>query len=275
EAMDITLVLTHRCNLACTYCYAGDHHGAEMDDATMDRALDLLYGDGSGRAQLSFFGGEPFLAFRAMRRAVAGAQARAAGRPLVLQCTTNGAALTAEHVVFIVETGMHVTVSIDGIAEAHERTRPRAGGQSSFAATLRGLRLLIHAGARPEAMMVITPETAPYVARSVAWLWDLGVQRVHANLSLGADWGGGARAVLKEELVALGRELLRRRLELRRRVLSEEAAPRTIVEFLPFRTDAGAGVACGAGPRSRKVVVGTGGNLYPCAPMVGEDRDRG
>src|SRR5262249_34370678 len=107
--MDVTLVLTHRCNLACTYCYAGDHHAAEMDDATMERALDLLYADGADRAQLSFFGGEPFVAFAAMRRAVAGARERAAGRPLSFRCTTNGAALTPEHVAFVVENGVLVT----------------------------------------------------------------------------------------------------------------------------------------------------------------------
>jgi uncharacterized protein len=273
--MDVTLVLTHRCNLACTYCYAGDHHNAEMDDATMDRALDLLFAGGAERAQLSFFGGEPFLAFAAMKRAAAGARARAAGRPLVLQCTTNGAALTEEHVAFVAASGLRVTVSIDGVQEAHDLTRPRAGGQSSFAQVERGLRRLSAAGARPEAMMVIAPATVPWVADSVSWLWDLGVERVRANLSLRADWDDH-RAALQRQLVAVGRELLRRRLDLRRRVLDEPihvAERLPVVDFEPFAPRGGAGAACG--PARRQVVVGTRGNLYPCAPMVGEDRDGG
>lgn len=273
--MDVTLVLTHRCNLACSYCYAGDHHAAQMDDATAERALDLLFADGSDRAQLSFFGGEPFLAFAAMRGAVAGARERAAGRPLLLQCTTNGAALTAEHVGFIVENDLRVTVSIDGVREAHDLNRPRAGGQSSFDAVERGLRMLIEAGARPEAMMVITPATAPWVAESVAWLWDAGVERVRANLSLRADWDDH-REVLQRQLVAVGRELLARRLELRRRVREIPAAlveTLPIVEFEPLVARGDGGGACA--PERRQVVVGTSGNLYPCAPMVGEDRDVG
>jgi len=272
--MDVTLVLTHRCNLACSYCYAGDHHSAQIDDETTDRSLDLLYADGSDRAQLSFFGGEPFLAFAAMRRAVAGARERAAGRPLLLQCTTNGAALTAEHVRFIVETGMRVTVSIDGVREAHDVNRPRAGGQSSFDAVERGLRMLVEAGVKPEAMMVITPATARWVAQSVTWLWDAGVERVRANLSLRADWSDD-REALQHELIAVGRELLARRLELRRRVREIPAAlveTLPVVEFEPFVPRGGAG-ACSTA--RRQVVVGTSGNLYPCAPMVGEDRDAG
>ncbi len=43
-----------------------------------------------------------------------------------------------------------------------------------------------------------------------------------------------------------------------------------LVDFEPFFPRAG-----GGGARRLKVVVGTSGNLYPCAPMVGEDHDRG
>src|SRR5215813_5877054 len=164
-----------------------------------------------------------------MRRAVAGARERAAGRPLLLQCTTNGAALTAEHVRFVVENGMRVTVSIDGVREAHDLNRPRAGGQSSFDAVERGLRMLVEAGAKPEAMMVIAPATARWVAESVAWLWDAGVERVRANLSLRADWEDH-RDVLQRQLVTVGRELLGRRLDLRRRV---REIPAALVETLP------------------------------------------
>ena len=55
--MDVSLVLTHRCNLACTYCYAGDHHLAEMTGEVRGRATELLFADGAEVAQLGFFGG--------------------------------------------------------------------------------------------------------------------------------------------------------------------------------------------------------------------------
>ncbi len=59
--------LTARCNLACTDCYAGDHHLAEMTGEVRGRATELLFADGAEVAQLGFFGGEPFLAFGAMK----------------------------------------------------------------------------------------------------------------------------------------------------------------------------------------------------------------
>jgi len=269
--MDVTLVLTHRYDLvpglACSYCYAGEHHKAAIDDATLERAVDLLWADGASVAQLSFFGGEPFLQPERMQRAIARARAAEAavpGRSLLLQCTTNGTLVGAREAAFVRAERMRVVVSIDGVREAHELNRPRAGGGSSFASVYKGLRTLVEAGCAPQALMVVTPATALFAFRSVRWLWDEGVEVVRANLDARAGWSPEFRADLHAEMVALGRELLHRRLRGKS------------VAFVPFEVGAAgrAGCASDAAPRLR-VVVGTSGNLYPCGPMVGEDRVHG
>ncbi len=264
--MDVALILTHRCNLDCGYCYAGEHHKTDIEDAVLRRGVELLFADGSRRAQLSFFGGEPFLAFDAMRRAVALAEGRAEehGAELTVQCTTNGTRIREEQLRFVLEHGVHVTVSIDGIREAHDANRPLAGGKPSFDAVLEGLRALVRAGAKVDAMMVITPETAQYAYLSASFLWGEGVRTVRANLVLDASWTDEERAELREQLVSIGWEMLARRMR------GED------VSFRPF--EAGMRAQTGAAvPASKrvKVVVGTSGHLYPCAPMVGEDRDDG
>ena len=264
--MDVSLILTHRCNLDCHYCYAGDHHKTDMEDEVLARAVDLLYADGAQAAQLSFFGGEPFIAFERMRRAVTLAEAKAAavGGALVLQCTTNGTRLGAEEVRFVVEHGIRLTVSIDGIREAHEANRPRSGGQSSYDQVQAGLERALRAGASCDALMVITPETAQYVYLSVSSLWSQGVRSVRANVALEREWSKADRAELREQLVSVGWELLARRLR------GEE------VSYKPF--DAGmraASASPGADRKKAKLVVATSGHLYPCAPMVGEDRSAG
>ncbi len=265
--MDVTLVLTHRCNLSCNYCYAGEHYRRDMETATIERAVELLVADGAPVAQLGFFGGEPFLAFEGMQRAVARAavRCRERGTRLLLQCTTNGSLIDDEKVAFIRDTGMKVTVSIDGIREAHDLQRPRAGGGSSFDQVAGGLRKLLAAGVDPDAMMVISPQTVPHVYASVSWLWSLGVKTVRSNLVLDAPWYGSDRDELRDQLESVALELLGRRMR------GEPAM------FEPFAIGMrGAAPACGARPSKRaQVAVATGGNLYPCAPMVGEDRDGG
>lgn len=118
--MDVTLILTHRCNLACHYCYAGEHHGARMSAEMADRGVDLLFTDDSPSVQLSFFGGEPLIAFDLLQQAVYRAEERAAheGRRLTLQCTTNGTLIDERVARFFRDHGFNVTVSIDGTREA-------------------------------------------------------------------------------------------------------------------------------------------------------------
>ena len=271
--MELSLVLTHRCNLACDYCYAGAHTSRDMDAATLTEAIKLLYADDPEQATLSFFGGEPFLAFSTMQRAIALAEgeARARGKPLNLQCTTNGTRIGPAQIALIQRTQMHITVSIDGVREAHEAHRPLAGARSSYEQVLGGLRALLAAGVEAEAMMVITPETAMMALRSVCLLWDEGVKVVRANLELQSGWTRDEREELGRELVAIGRQQLARTLRGAR------------VSFQPFELGmgqqrAGASSGCSVGHRGDKrlqLVVATSGNLYPCAPMVGEDRDEG
>ncbi len=267
--MDVSLILTHRCNLACGYCYAGEHHKTDIDEDVLRRGVELLFSDGAPHAQLSFFGGEPFLAFETMQRAtlLAEAKAQALGRDLTLQCTTNGTLLKAEHVEFIRTHGVRVTVSIDGIREAHDQNRPCAGGKPSFDQVRAGMRRLLDAGVACDAMMVITPDTAEHAYLSCNFLWSEGVRKVRANLALDMEWSEEARRELREQLVSIGWELLARRMR------GED------VSFVPFEPgmrelEVSLAAAPVRGPRA-KLVVGTSGHLYPCAPMVGEDRDAG
>jgi len=264
--MDVSLVLTHRCNMECSYCYAGEHHRTEMTPAVRERAVELLFADEPDAAQLSFFGGEPFLAFPAMREAAGRARRRAEAerRRLVLQCTTNATALGREQIDWIVGHGMRICVSIDGVREAHELTRRLRGGRASFDAVVRGLRALLDADAEPDTMMVVTPANVGFLAQSVEWLWAEGVDRVRSNLDLRADWTAPARATLREQLLEVGAELVRQRRDGRDVVFASLSD--SIAAVLPTEEKV---------PRRPHVVVGTSGHLYPCSPMVGEDRDEG
>src|SRR5690242_16543655 len=100
--MDVSLVLTHRCNLNCNYCYAGEHHRTDIDPGVLERGVGLLWADDPEICQLGFFGGEPFLAFDAMRRAatLARAEADRRGKKLLMQCTTNGTRIGPAEIAF-------------------------------------------------------------------------------------------------------------------------------------------------------------------------------
>lgn len=147
----ITLLVTNRCNLACRYCFIRDEiaRGAlTADDMSIDvarRALDLLRGDIS----VSFFGGEPLLAWQRVSEIVTDAERRAKGRKIQLHVTTNGTLLDDVISQFIRDHRMSVLVSLDGPPDVHNANRPIAfhpdpicQPPNSWTETLRGLSRL-------------------------------------------------------------------------------------------------------------------------------------
>jgi uncharacterized protein len=136
----LSLAVAQKCNLGCTYCYAGQGEfggrATNMDAAVAHRAVDWLIdqAEPGGRVNLAFMGGEP-LANRAVlhsatRHALNRAQAR--GLRCGFSVTTNGTLLTPEDTDFFEAHGFAVTVSLDGAPEQHDRLRSFKGGKGSF-----------------------------------------------------------------------------------------------------------------------------------------------
>ena len=63
QQFHLVLMLTHACNLPCTYCYNGHASSGNMSldlaRRSIDRAVASL--DRGGTLELAFFGGEPLL----------------------------------------------------------------------------------------------------------------------------------------------------------------------------------------------------------------------
>ena len=136
----VSLAIAQKCNLACSYCYAdhgkfgGTARAMGLDTAL--RAVDLLIGNApaGSRVNLSFLGGEP-LANRVVLRAVteyAAREAAARGVVATYSITTNGTLLTEQDGAFFEHYGFAVTVSLDGLREAHDSRRPFHHGGGSF-----------------------------------------------------------------------------------------------------------------------------------------------
>ncbi|MGZ3423629.1 MAG: radical SAM protein [Polyangiales bacterium] len=188
--MDVSLVLTHDCNLGCGYCYTGAKFRKRMSRETASKGLDLAFGDHASEIQLSYFGGEPTLELDLLIDVAKEARERAAklGKKLVQTVTTNGTLLDAKKVAALYELDIYLALSIDGVKEAHDGNRPQMGGGSSFEAVERALHLLVEAGRSFETISVVTPLSARFLGESIAWLFEAGVPRVSLNPCYEAAW---------------------------------------------------------------------------------------
>ncbi len=267
--MDVTLVLTHDCNLACGYCYMGGHFRRRMSPEVADRCLDLAFGGDAQNVQVSFFGGEPLLEWEMLVRVATEARRRAGreSRRLRMVVTTNGTLLTPERARVLSDLDVYVALSIDGDREAHDATRPKAGGGSSFDDVVRGLDALVAVGRPFETICVVAPPNVERLGRSVRFLFDRGVPRVSLNPCYEAAWSQASLASWErglEESAAVMMAWMRAG-----RLVSVSVFDNKILAAL--KGGLAAGDKCPLGEGS--VAVSPHGFLYGCERLVAEDED--
>ncbi|MCE1245622.1 MAG: SPASM domain-containing protein [Firmicutes bacterium] len=135
----ICLNVTHRCNLACEYCFAGkvvDKCAPSMDSAIVRQSIDFLIRESGDvpRLQVDFFGGEPLLVFPLVKEGIIYGEQRAAetGKRIGFTLTTNAVLLNDEVIDFVKEHNVSLILSLDGDRDANDAHRKTHNGDGSF-----------------------------------------------------------------------------------------------------------------------------------------------
>lgn len=139
-------VVTLRCDHSCGYCQVSRRspaaHLFDMSEATARLSVDRLFEAPSQDLKVEFQGGESSLAFDRVRSIVEDIESRnvAAGRQIDFVMATTLADITREQLEFCRDHKVHLSTSIDGPAELHNRNRPRPG-RDSFQKAVAGIQL--------------------------------------------------------------------------------------------------------------------------------------
>lgn len=169
--------ITLACNLSCGHC--GSRAGrARERELTTDEALDLI-GQlaATGIREVALIGGEAYLRadWLGLVRAITNAG-------MVCSMTTGGFGVSAEVARRMADAGMrHVSVSIDGLRETHDRIRGRTG---SFDAALRTIGHLRNAGLLVGANTQINRLSAPELPQVYEQLRESGVGSWQVQLTV-------------------------------------------------------------------------------------------
>lgn len=138
--MDSTLRLTvlssEQCNFRCSYCYENFERGNLSDEIAESLIIWLRKNiKNYSSVQISWFGGEPLLGIKKiiyLSKEIKKICVQAK-RPFSSGITTNGYLLNKNNFKQLLEVGLRqYTVTIDGIAEDHNRYRKLASGKGSF-----------------------------------------------------------------------------------------------------------------------------------------------
>jgi uncharacterized protein len=181
---DLSLDIAGACNMGCVYCFEREipARAGRMTEETALAAVDFLFSMAMGapKVALHFGSGEPLLRFDLLQTIVAAATRRAAeaGQELSLELTTNGTLVTPAIAEYLRDHPFHVRVSCDGPPAVHNQMRPLAGGQESYGAVERGLRMLLeHLPDRVTVNSVLAGGTR--LRDLWAWAGTLGLKHYH------------------------------------------------------------------------------------------------
>lgn len=268
--MDISLSLTHDCNLACTYCYAGSKRQRVMESSMARKALDFAFGFSAPSRQLGFFGGEPLLAWELLQDSTVYAELLAAqtGTQLKKTVTTNGTLLTEQRVDWLHEHGFYPALSLDGNRDMHDATRPLADGGSSFGTVRRGLHLLLARFPEAEVVVVPDPVNVQHLAAGVRFLAEEeGVRRISINPNFYAQWDAAAMTRWGEAFEQIGDFYLACHRK------GDPVAINFIDGKVITRLKHGFEACDRCNFGEREIAVAPSGRLYPCERLIGEDID--
>lgn len=174
------LHLTNACNLRCPYCYlrkTPEHMAWDTAKRAIDALVQAAKAHGYPALKIKYAGGEPFLRFGFLKRlhAYTQSQAERAGLHLEAVVLTNGTLLHEEHLAFLNRTGMALSISLDGLREAHDRVRPFVNGQGSFETVARNLLRAKAAGVELNVGITITRWNLDGIPELVHWLLSHGL----------------------------------------------------------------------------------------------------
>ena len=130
----LILQVTCDCNFKCRYClFASDsgdkiglgHKKLYMEWETAKQSIDFLYENSKDAPEIiiAFYGGEPFLNFDIIKKAVNYAENKFITKRINYYITTNGSILTDEIIDFIIEHNIVLTISLDGSEKTQNKHR--------------------------------------------------------------------------------------------------------------------------------------------------------
>jgi len=166
EEIQLFYVPTYACNFACTYCYQEGYEPLNVPQGKEAVKAFFKYIDNqfAGRRKyVTIFGGEPLLPGENHKQIIETIIEEANVRDLGLAFVTNGYTLM-EYLPLLKKGKIReVQITIDGIANIHDKRRPLKGGKGTFQTISEGVDAVIKAGMPVNLRAVMDKENMPFL----------------------------------------------------------------------------------------------------------------
>lgn len=205
----VTFIVTHQCNLRCTYCYETHKGDGKMSLETAKRCVDLLFAEDARSSELvndtdangliiEFIGGEPFLEIDLIDQTMAYFLDRAIelghrwATRYMINISTNGTLGDDPRVQAFMRKyagRLSIGVTIDGDKAAHDACRVDCNGCGSYDKAIKMFRATAGPDGKRTTKYTIAPGNLHLFADSVRHLvLEEGVDTLNCNCVYEEGW---------------------------------------------------------------------------------------
>lgn len=199
----VSLMLTHRCNLNCSYCYeqfkSAKTMSIDVAKSQITKAFCETRADSRYKAlELSFMGGEPLMEFENIRILSEWCWQQDWGLPYIIFASTNGTLLTDEMKEWFYENRERIVlgISLDGSLDMQKTNRGELASKIDIDFFLKSWPL-------QGIKATISRETLATLADGVKFLHQTGFEQIYANLAYGVEWTDEDLGIYKDQLLNL------------------------------------------------------------------------
>jgi uncharacterized protein len=145
ERIELLIAPSMACNLDCSYCFESNRYPGRMGAAVQANILRLARGyfeSGTRQLDITWYGGEPLLAFLTIKKLSEGFMALSdeLGCGYSAAIVTNGTLMTAEKAQQLAALKVkHAQITLDGVPELHDMRRVPRNRKPTFVTILNGI----------------------------------------------------------------------------------------------------------------------------------------
>lgn len=169
----IRFILSQKCNLACSYCYAQEARSNDiLDKQKIKTIVDYFLSiPNNNTKSFSFIGGgEPILTWDLFVWAVNYIKNATKGQKINIGLSTNATLLNEERIVWLKQNNVGVGVSFDILPEIQNKQRCFPNFKSSFDVVDTNIKLLIKNGFPPRIRSTITRQNVTLMSQMVLFV---------------------------------------------------------------------------------------------------------
>lgn len=256
---------TMRCNFSCFYCFEeGNKNLPAMSDEVEEALIRFIESNKGKRIAINWFGGEPLLAFDRIESIVDTLNEKQIN--FTSSIITNGSLLTQDVIRKLDNLHpFHIQISLDGLAEVHDKRRCFKNGKPSFEVILSNIGRFLESCTYSLFIQVTTDRTNETAYRDIVELFQRKFPGHMASkrVQIGCNYVKNRTDFQQKSVCLTHDETFRKSLESLKTGGNDHMKP-----FLP-----GAALPCMY--RCRDVfAIDPAGDMYKCLEHLGNPRYR-